>query len=133
MIKEFVERWEKNKETIRNSLTKHPNSYVDLVKLVIQNITDSEYKYKLAPDPERIHSIDDGDYQGTLLFIIPDKGYQPSTYYSVFINYGSCSGCDTLQAIIGHEFSDSIPNEDQKNRYMTLCLHVVQKLKILEE
>ena len=49
----------------------------------------------------KIKEIDDGDYQGTLLYLIPEDTYQPdsSEYLMTFVEYGSCSGCDTLQGI----------------------------------
>ena len=41
-----------------------------------------------GPGLERIHRIDDGDYQGTLVFVIGGKGYQLSTYWYVKVSYG---------------------------------------------
>lgn len=41
------------------------------------------------------------------------------------------SGCDTLMAISG--YSDELPNEEQVKDYMTLALHLVQKLKRLKD
>jgi hypothetical protein len=51
--------------------------------------------------------IDDGDYQGTQIFIIPTDTYQPSVkdYVMTDTYYGSCSGCDTLQAISGYDYA----------------------------
>lgn len=128
MNNELVARWEKNKGEIRKIFEAgHPSEYKEIVKAVVQSIGGEKYGPSPSLDPERIHVIDDGDYQGTLLFIIASKGYQPSEYWSVFVDYGSCSGCDTLQAI--HDYSDKPPTEDQVNQYMTLALHVVQGLK----
>ena len=44
--------------------------------------------------------IDNGDYQGTMLYLIPFKTYQPAEYeyLMTYVWYGSCSGCDALQA-----------------------------------
>jgi hypothetical protein len=85
------------------------------------------------PDPTRIHQIDDGDYQGTLLFVIAASGYQPSDYWYVKVGYGSCSGCDTLQAIDGYGgYSDEAPSKDQVDDYMTLALHIIQGLKSMQ-
>ena len=131
MIKEFVTRWEENKSKARKAFSeKHPDEYVDIVREVVKALETDEYA-ELAPDPNRIHIIDDGGYQGTLLFIIAEKGYQPSKYYSVFVSYGSCSGCDTLQGIT--EYSDDPPTDSQVEQYMTLALHIVQGLKVLGE
>lgn len=126
MIAEFVERWEKNKGLLRDKFaTAHPANYESIVKSVVEILHDED-EYD-SPDPLRIHCIDDGDWQGTLLFVVGATGYQPSTYWAVKVGYGSCSGCDTLQAISG--YSDDPPTEEQTGDYMTLALHVVQGLK----
>jgi hypothetical protein len=128
MIEKFVIAWNKRKEEIKAKLrSDHPKDYMELVKWVVE-ILDLE---RCGPDPERIHLIDDGDYQGTLLFIISERGYQPSTYWSVKISYGSCSGCDTLQAI--SDYSSAPPNEEQASDYMTLALHIIQGLHVVGE
>ena len=84
-------------------------------------------------DLDRMTVIDDGDYQGTQIFIIPKNTYQPSVEDYVMTNtyYGSCSGCDTLQAICDYE--NGLPTDDQVKGYMTLALHLVQKLKWLDK
>jgi len=74
-----------------------------------------------------VHLIDDGDYQGVLLFVIASGGYQPSEYWTTSVWYGSCSGCDTFQSIM--EDSDY---DRRINDYMTLALHITQKLKKIE-
>ena len=128
MIKKFVKRFMQNKQQLREKFAgSHPDEYVDIVKAVISSIGASEYG---EPSPERIHQIDDGDYQGTLLFVIAAGGYQPSEYWFVKVDYGSCSGCDTLQAI--SEYSSEPPTEDQLDQYMTLALHIVQGLKPMQ-
>ena len=132
MVKEFLERWEENKWKIRESLkTKLPNYYEELVKLVISNITAEMYE-DFAPDPERIHTIDDGNYQGTLLFIIGEKGSSPIIYYSLFVDYGSCGACDTLQGILDNKDWEELPTESQVNDCMILALHIVQGIKLIE-
>lgn len=130
MIKEAVDRWETNKQKISDTFAKeHISDYKALVKVVIENITSEDDYSEFNPSPDRIHQIDDGDYQGTLVFVIAAKSYQPSDYWYVRVSYGSCSGCDTLQAISG--YSDEKPTEKQVKEYMTLALHVVQGLKLM--
>ena len=130
MIQEFVEKFEKDKVKLEDMFrSKHPENYKEVVKNVVSVLTDDEPYDSI--DPERIHSVDDGDYQGTLVFIIGAKGYQPSDYWYVKVSYGSCSGCDTLQAING--YSDTAPSEEQVQDYMTLALHIVQGLKKMGE
>ncbi len=77
--------------------------------------------------------IDNGDYQGTQIFIVPLNTYQPRAEDYVYTNtyYGSCSGCDTLLAILDYD-TDKKPSENQIKDYMTLALHLLQKCKWLE-
>jgi len=103
----------------------HPERYEDIVKAVVKLITDNKYP---RLDPERIHVIGDGDYQGTLLFVIGAKEYQPRDYWCVFVDYGSCSGCDTLEAIHETVLSNKPPTQQQTDDYMSLALHIVQNI-----
>lgn len=129
MIQEFVDRFMANKPAIQAVFQQaHPEDYLAVVSTVIQHIVENDWE---GPDATRIHQIDDGDYQGTLLFVIPEIGYQPHKYYYVMVDYGSCSGCDTLQRI--RDYSDLPPTEQQVADYMTLALHIVQKLKVMSE
>lgn len=132
MIKEFVDKWEANKKAIRSVFQRrHPDRYSDIVRAVIEAISHGEeYDW---PDPERIVEIDHGDYQGMLLYVIGAKGYQPSTYWFVTVDYGSCSGCDTLQEIkdLNWEAEDTVPTSKQVDQYMTLALHIVQGIKLM--
>ena len=127
MIQEFVDKWNTSaRAVVRAQVSqKHVTSYGELVRMVVAALAEgSEYG---GMDASKIHQIDDGDYQGTLLFIIPEACYQPSTYWSVKVSYGSCSGCDTLQRI--HSYDDETPTEQQVADYMSLALHIVQWLK----
>ncbi len=125
MIQKFVDQWEANKDKVRAGFAaKQPSDYGEIVKAVVSILSASGYD---CPDPERIHKIDDGVYQGTLLFVIAETGYGPSTYWAVDISYGSCSGCDTLEGIRGYD--DDPPTEKQIDEYMMLALNIVQGLK----
>jgi hypothetical protein len=128
MIQNFVDRFMANKSELEAVFAeKHPNNYAEIVKAVVRVIGDDECD---DPDQERITGIDHGEYQGTILYVIAEKGYQPSIYWYVKIDYGSCSGCDTLQAI--REYSDGPPTPEQVNDYMMLALHIVQGIKEME-
>lgn len=133
MITEFVSRFDANRLALLEKFSQsHPESYKDIVKAVIAAVTNPDDSYEDDnPDPDRIHVIDDGDYQGTLLFVIGAKGYQPSRYWVVPICYGSCSGCDTLQGI--RDYEDGTPTAKQANSYLTLALHIVQGLKAITD
>lgn len=83
--------------------------YKDVVKLAFdtiynngEDISNLVYPYCEGLDCDHITVVDNGDYQGTQLFLIPFKTYQPPeyAYLMTHVGYGSCSGCDTLQSIL---------------------------------
>ena len=101
MIKYCLKNLDKNRDTLKAVITGfvadgsyNEWNYLDVVKLVVK-ICCAEYDY------DHITEIDNGDYQGTLLYVIPHKGYQPGPedYLMTYVYYGSCSGCDTLQGL----------------------------------
>ena len=150
MLKYCVEKWDKNKTLLMNALQSEEiynklgsYEYADLVKLVVKYILNDgkAEEYDAGEwDEDNITEVDNGDYQGTLLYLIPAKTYQPreDEYLITFVDYASCSGCDTLLGI-----QECIPNriycesDDEftslKRRtiedFMTLCLHLVQHMK----
>jgi len=130
MIAEFVQRWEERKGILRAAFSAKPciGEWKELVALVVREVleVDESSPSVPSPDPQRIHEIDDGDYQGTLVYVIGSKGYQPSDYYYLRVSYGSCSVCDTLQSV--SEYSSDPPMDSQLDRYMTLALHIIQGL-----
>ena len=126
MIKEFVDRFMAKKPELQAVFAEsHPEDYQAVIKAVVSILNNSDDYSSI--DQNRIHQIVDGDYQGTLVFVIAATGYQPSDYWYVKVSYGSCSGCDTLEAIRG--YSSDKPTEEQVRDYMTLALHIVQGLK----
>jgi hypothetical protein len=127
MIEAFTKAWFANLHTMREKFAaKHPESYMDVVRVVVEMLNASTDDYDRI-DPARIHEIDDGCYQGTLVYIIGGSGYQPNRYWYVKVGYGSCSGCDTLESI--RAYGDDAPNETQVSEYMTLALHIIQGLR----
>jgi len=129
MIKKFVERFKDREMEIKARFSEnHPGNYMEVVKIVIETLSRGEtHKW---PDPERIHEIDDGDYQGTLVYVIANLGYQPAMYWYVKVGYGSCSGCDELESI--REGGYNKPTDEQVHDYMTLVLHIVQGLRPMD-
>ena len=126
MIKQFVNKFYQNREKLLQRFSyKHPKNYAEIVKAVIEVVTDEEGWR--GPDPNNIHEINDGDCRGTLLYVIPEKCYQPVEYWTVKVTYGSCSGCDTLMGI--QEYAPEKPTPESVDDYMTLALHIVQSLK----
>lgn len=125
-----LERWTKGDDKTYGGLLR-----LALSKMYSEEWCDLNDIYE-APDFKKIHEIDDGNYQGTLLFLVPVRGYQPSTYWVFKVNYGSCSGCDTLEAIESADRYDEDCNilplsEQQKKDYMTLILHMIQSAKVV--
>lgn len=106
MMKIVRDRWNANKDELRRVLAEKYGkdncySYDDIVKVafeIIFNHGDGEFQL----DVDKIVSIDNGDYQGTILYVIPFHTYQPSEreYFMTYIGYGSCAVCDTLQGIM---------------------------------
>ena len=125
MIQEIVIQWEKNKHLLEDRFRlSRPSCYEEIViSLFTLCIEGFEIEKRTV--------IDDGDYQGTQIFIIPTDTYQPTVgdYVMTYAFYGSCSACDTLLGIGG--YYDDRPTEDQVKEYMTLALHLVQRLKYL--
>ena len=74
MIQSFVDRFMKNQDTLSAAFAeKHPDDYTEIVKRVVEVIRN-ENVYDEDIDPDRIHTIDDGDYQGTLVYVIAESG-----------------------------------------------------------
>ena len=122
MLKYCVDQWEKNKENLRKALEQFDfrNEQMDyevLMSLVITHILEDKW------DSENFIMVDDGDYQGNLLFIIHEKIYQPSEehYLITYVKYGSCSCYDTMQGIL---YESDTKVED----LMTLALHMIQRM-----
>lgn len=147
LLKYCIEKWDKNKDLLKQNIQNlgnemHECSYKDIVKLTVDSILNDDdgekYGFWSDWDTDKIVEIDHGDYQGTLLYVIPLDSYQPSEdqYLMTSVGYGSCSGCDTLQSIQYSSISYDDDNESETLRlnetqiadYMTLSLHIIQKM-----
>lgn len=105
-----------------------PGSYDAIFADLVEAWPDDEYERR--PDPERITTIDHGDYQGTRLFIVAAEGYQPYTFWSCAVSYGSCSGCDAFEAIRDDSYwNDEGPTEQAVKDYVSLARHMLQAVK----
>lgn len=123
MILEFINRFQEIKPKLLEQFSQEePDSYEDIFKQTLKLMFDEKsYEY---PDYERIHIIDDGDYQGTLVFVVAAGSYQPSDYWATTVDYGSCSGCDTFQA-----YSDYENPENSAPEIVTMALHMIEEMK----
>lgn len=141
MLKYCLEQWDKNKDMLEKDIREDKNlagyygeetaDYLYLMKKLVKIVFNNDSAYTW--DLERIVEIDDGDYQGTLLFIIPRQTCQPSEYdyLMTYICYGSCGYCDTLMGIKDNGYivpDDAYPNEQQVKDYMTLMKDILTNM-----
>lgn len=132
MIYYALSRWDKRNTDLREALEEKDVrwlincSYKALVKLVFDVIFKDSGITDITFDTENITEIDNGDYQGTLLYLIPFDTYQPSEseYLMTYVGYGSCCCCDTLQGI---QYSID-ENDKHINDFMTLCRDIVSHI-----
>lgn len=98
---------------------------------MVEYILNADGEDNMNINANEISVINDGNYQGTLIFMMHKETYQPDPeeYYWTHNFYGSCSGCDALLNI--SEYDEGLPNEKQVRGYMNLCLHIIQRLKPL--
>jgi len=129
MIKELVNRYMENKDNLEKIFAQsHQVNYNEIVNNVFKLLKNND---SFNVDLKKLRQIDDGNYQGTLLYLIPEDCYRPEDYWYVRVDYGSCSGCDILEDIIDYDYA-SIPTKEQVKQYMQLALNIVQGIKVLE-
>lgn len=134
MTKIMKELWNLNEGKLRATLANRTDlndcCYRDLVKLTFDVIYNSiELPNVDRLDTDHITVVDNGNYQGTLLFLIPFDTYQPSEneYLMTYIGYGSCSGCDALQGAQDWDFdSNKKLTETQIRDFMSICLDLIR-------
>jgi hypothetical protein len=127
MILHYVKQWEERKHLLEQWLTKNePNSYENIYEMLFHLVITRSERGELEWDWNRFVKIDDGEYQGNQIFILCSNVYQPelNDYIFTSVAYGSCSGCDTFQAI-----QESEDKAERVKGYMTLALHMVQETK----
>ena len=135
MINSIIEQWDLNKHNLKQHFESTDQreywSYKKILELifdlVILKVDKDDVSFTIQK--ENIRTIDDGEYEGTLIYIIPiDRPFIDVSDYLITDNYyGSCSWCDILLSISGCESKK--PNEEQVRQYMTIALHLVQKLR----
>lgn len=143
MIKEFVEAWETNKGNLekyfRNNEQFRYDDYDKILELLIKKVINPYLVEKVESYPmskglsvKNITKIDDCEYQGTQIYIIPFNTYNPDIEDYIYTHnyYGSCSGCDTLLNISNYD--EGLPTDEQVKGYMSIALHLLQKMKFLE-
>lgn len=152
MIRYCIDKWEKNKNMLQDDIRVNSAwgscDYFYVVKKIVTIILNDGIEACPNEDErpmwidrnnrptwatEKITQIDDGHYQGTLLYLIPRNEDSPAEfdYLMGFIEYGSCSICDTLERIQYEGYDDDdVPDmknlrqkltETQVKDYMALC------------
>jgi len=161
MLQYCIDKWDENKDKLKRAIEEdcaiNNSGYDYLLKLIVRYIlNDGESKKGekwewLDADrwnEDRITMIDDGQYQGTLLFFIPQDVESPGhwEYLQTYVEYGSCSLCDMLEGIqyqdklfeqkleafmqdTGTDYLEALelvkPSETQVKDYMTLCKDLI--------
>jgi len=136
MIKYCLNKWEKNSAILEHALRTETGlnkcNYKKLVEMVtifiLNDGTDENNYISERWNADKITEIDNGDCQGTLIYLIPADSYQPCEheYLMTYVGYGSCSGCDTLQAI--QSWGDKLLTDEQVKDFMTLCRDIVSNI-----
>lgn len=128
MIKYCLEHWDRNKEVLQGYFQSHYEnffrelSYKQICRLTFLYILDRDDEDDIKLDLDNITEIDNGDYQGTLLYLIPFDTYQPNEYeyFMTHTGYGSCSVCDTLLSL------QSLDNKkDMIKELMLICKDLI--------
>ena len=99
------------------------SSYEELLRYLITDVLNQSDNYYDHFQTDDIVSVDFGSYSGTLIMIFHVKTYAPSireTFYTS-VEYGSCSGCDTLQGI-----QMNSDGGEKVQEYMQLSLNLLQ-------
>lgn len=139
MLKLLQKKWDKNRQKLYDkfkSLTEVPDSYEELVKLVfdiiyndgeLAGIGDFRFRYFDKINKESITEVQYGAYGGSLFYIIPFCDDAPASYeiLMTFAEYGSCSGCDTLEWIKALACSSDHLIPDQIDALMALSKDLV--------
>ena len=137
MILEFIDAWRDRQDIYKEwleGLSDRERGYLgykDLVEflftLVINPAVSEMSEFWNGFDIDKITEIDDGSYQGTLIYMIPRDTYQPDVrdYVYTSIYYGSCTVCDALQNAQSDEKESCI------KEMMAISLHIIENFKFL--
>ena len=139
MIQEYIDAWNERKDIfehwLRHCVNANRMSYEDIVRGIVTEVINPtvEDTYSNVLDIGKMRVIDDGDWQGTTIYIIPKDTYQPNIdeYVITHNYYSSCSGCDTLLACQG--WSDEEVSDETIKGIMTIALHLIENMKLLGE
>ena len=128
MIQKYVDRFINNKHILREKFREeYPKSYRDILDALIPILNSGEDREFLTD----VYEIDPQDFSGTIIFILTNYEIEPTKFWYIKQSYGSCHVCDTLMGITEYIENNS-PTEEQLDGFLTIALHLVQNLKVLE-
>ena len=124
MMKYCLEKWDKNRSALEENIRQDGDwndcDYAFIVRKVIDIILNDNRTMRKWSSIDIIET-GAGDYQGTLVYLIPsDYPEDESDYLMTFVGYGSCSVCDTLEGILcENDFDRKVKD------FMQLCKDIV--------
>jgi len=124
----FVELRSDFEEVLSNTKMGRVSDYVHLLEICLRLLNNADIGYKFYVD--RLCENDSGEYEGTLLFIIPDKE-DTNNFWYIRQDYGSCSACDTLRGIQSSMEPQERYSDAQIKDLWLLSLHMMQNMKVL--
>ena len=142
MIQDFAKAWDANKRYLQTYFETHRmaeyNEYKDLVRLLFECVINPYFRDRREDiyNVKELQVIGDEDCGGTAVFIMPTSHYGEwngeysdahDDYVITHNKYGTCAGCDTLMGI--QHYQEGIPSDEQVEKHMTLCLHLLQRCK----
>lgn len=125
MINEIITKWENNKKNLQGWFAKnHPIDYQQIVTKLFELVINIPF---FKWDIGKMVILDTGGYQGDQIYLIQSMD---GPWMVTHNKYGSCSGCDTLEAICDRDDRKAGPPlKHHVEGYMTLALHLVQKMR----
>lgn len=127
MIKYAVKKWDKNSHYLRDVLMgldkeqREDLFYDELMEMCVKYILNRDSD-EFEQYCEKVTRILIGEYSGSILYVIaPKEDIGVSGFLLSYIEYGSCSLCDTLENI----FWKSRNMKEQVDGLMALCKDLV--------
>lgn len=124
-MRDVIDKWNLRKEDLRKAIAQSDMEEIDykkLMELIAVHIIGIE------KNDLKLQEVDTSGYQGSNGYIFCDSdNYGADCFYTAIAYYGSCSGCDAILGIT--EYCGGLPDEQQTNEFMSLCLELVQSIK----
>jgi len=128
MLENFIKVFDQNCDNLVAQLAWETpvRHYSELVEKLVRLFDDDQYD---SPSCYDIKCNTFGDYTGVQVFLFGNNSCYPTKFWTISVSYGSCSGCDTLQAINDATEYDEPVGIEVAKKYVTLMLHMLQSMK----